>query len=61
MKIAILSRGPRLYSTHPKGSREILSGDVLLCFGKALTLKSLAPRARAAREAEATQDSPPPA
>ena len=28
---------------NPKGSREILAGDVLLCFGKALTLKGLAP------------------
>ena len=28
---------------NPKGSREILDGDVLLCFGKTLTLKSLAP------------------
>jgi ribosomal protein S6--L-glutamate ligase len=30
---------------NPKGSREILPGDVLLCFGKTLTLKSLAPHA----------------
>ncbi|MCA9505730.1 MAG: RimK family alpha-L-glutamate ligase, partial [Myxococcales bacterium] len=30
---------------NPKGSRELLPGDVLLCFGKTLTLKSLAPRA----------------
>ena len=29
---------------NPKTSREILAGDVLLCFGKTLTLKSLAPR-----------------
>ncbi len=28
---------------NPKGSREILAGDVLLCFGKTLTLKGLAP------------------
>ena len=31
---------------NPKGSREILSGDTLLCFGKTLHLKSLAPRKR---------------
>ena len=31
---------------NPKGSREILDGDVLLCFGKSLTLKSLAPSPR---------------
>ncbi|MEZ4219216.1 MAG: 30S ribosomal protein S6--L-glutamate ligase [Myxococcota bacterium] len=31
---------------NPKGSREILAGDVLLCFGKTLHLKSLAPRRR---------------
>jgi ribosomal protein S6--L-glutamate ligase len=29
---------------NPRPSREILAGDVLLCFGKTLTLKSLAPR-----------------
>jgi ribosomal protein S6--L-glutamate ligase len=28
---------------NPKTTREILAGDVLLCFGKAITLKSLAP------------------
>ncbi len=28
---------------NPKGTREILAGDVLLCFGKTLTLKGLAP------------------
>jgi ribosomal protein S6--L-glutamate ligase len=28
---------------NPRGSREILAGDVLLCFGKSLTLKGLAP------------------
>jgi ribosomal protein S6--L-glutamate ligase len=28
---------------NPKGAREILPGDVLLCFGKNLTLKGLAP------------------
>ncbi len=31
---------------NPRGSREILSGDVLLCFGKNLTLRSLAPPPR---------------
>lgn len=28
---------------NPRGSREILAGDVLLCFGKLLTLKTLVP------------------
>jgi ribosomal protein S6--L-glutamate ligase len=28
---------------NPRGSRDIMAGDVLLCFGKALTLKSLIP------------------
>jgi ribosomal protein S6--L-glutamate ligase len=28
---------------NPKGSREVLAGDTLLCFGKTLTLKSLVP------------------
>jgi len=28
---------------NPRGDREILAGDVLLCFGKTLTLKGLAP------------------
>ena len=31
---------------NPKGSREILPGDSLLCFGKSLTLKALAPRVK---------------
>ena len=31
---------------NPKVSREILAGDVLLCFGKNLTLKGLAPPQR---------------
>jgi ribosomal protein S6--L-glutamate ligase len=31
---------------NPKGTREIVPGDSLLCFGKTLTLKSLAPRTR---------------
>jgi ribosomal protein S6--L-glutamate ligase len=34
---------------NPKGSRQLLAGDVLLCFGKNLTLKSLAPRTGAPR------------
>lgn len=29
---------------NPKGTREVLPGDTLLCFGKTLTLKGLAPR-----------------
>jgi ribosomal protein S6--L-glutamate ligase len=40
---------------NPKGSREILPGDTLLCFGKTLTLKSLAPRKRAAKRRERSQ------
>ena len=34
---------------NPRGDREILAGDVLLCFGKTLTLKSLAPRNKRTR------------
>jgi ribosomal protein S6--L-glutamate ligase len=34
---------------NPKNTREILAGDVLLCFGKSLTLRSLAPRPKARR------------
>lgn len=43
--VVILSihRGP-IAIPNPKGSREILAGDTLLCFGKTLTLKGLAPR-----------------
>ena len=36
---------------NPKVSREILSGDVLLCFGKNLTLKGLAPPRRSGKKA----------
>jgi ribosomal protein S6--L-glutamate ligase len=35
---------------NPKVTREILAGDVLLCFGKTLTLKSLAPRRKAKKK-----------
>jgi len=34
---------------NPRTSREILAGDVLLCFGKTLTLKGLAPRKKPKR------------
>jgi ribosomal protein S6--L-glutamate ligase len=34
---------------NPRGDREMLPGDVLLCFGKNLTLKSLAPPRRPRR------------
>jgi ribosomal protein S6--L-glutamate ligase len=34
---------------NPKTTREIYSGDVLLCFGKTLTLKGLAPRGKRKR------------
>lgn len=46
---------------NPRGAREILPGDVLLCFGKSLTLKSLAPRRaeRRRRRPRAAQASPP--
>jgi ribosomal protein S6--L-glutamate ligase len=37
---------------NPRGSREILAGDVLLCFGKTLTLKGLAPPKRRRRRRE---------
>jgi ribosomal protein S6--L-glutamate ligase len=35
---------------NPRGSREILAGDVLLCFGKSLTLKGLAPSKKPRRK-----------
>jgi len=41
---------------NPKQTREILAGDVLLCFGKSLTLKGLAPRPR--RRTKHAQESP---
>jgi ribosomal protein S6--L-glutamate ligase len=46
---------------NPKRTREILAGDVLLCFGKSLTLKGLAPKpkprqARRRREPPAQGD-----
>ena len=40
---------------NPKGTREILAGDVLLCFGKALTLKGLAPRPKSRRRRRLTE------
>jgi ribosomal protein S6--L-glutamate ligase len=44
---------------NPKVDREILAGDILLCFGKNLTLKGLAPPARS-RRANASAASPDP-
>jgi ribosomal protein S6--L-glutamate ligase len=44
---------------NPKQSREILAGDVLLCFGKTLTLKGLAPR-RAHRRPRRRDPAPAP-
>ncbi len=48
---------------NPRGSREILAGDVLLCFGKSLTLKGFAParkpRKRRRRSAAAPLLEPP--
>ncbi len=44
---------------NPKGSREILSGDSLLCFGKTLTLKSLAPRTKKSGKRK-SKNAPPP-
>jgi ribosomal protein S6--L-glutamate ligase len=35
---------------NPQGGREILAGDVLLCFGKNLTLKGLAPPTRRSKK-----------
>lgn len=39
--LSILRRG--LTIPNPKGSREILEGDVLICFGKQMTLQALVP------------------
>jgi ribosomal protein S6--L-glutamate ligase len=41
---------------NPKQSREILAGDVLLCFGKTLTLKGLAPPKKARRRKSAAAE-----
>ena len=38
---------------NPKNSREILPGDVLLCFGKTLTLRGLAPKGKEKRRRRA--------
>ncbi len=46
---------------NPRGDREILPGDVLLCFGKALSLKALAPdkpRRRPRRKARGPDPGP---
>jgi ribosomal protein S6--L-glutamate ligase len=47
--VMTINRGS-LTIPNPKGAREILAGDTLLCFGKTLHLKSLAPRKRPARK-----------
>jgi ribosomal protein S6--L-glutamate ligase len=38
----------------PRSTREILPGDVLLCYGKAITLRSLAPPRKKRRAARST-------
>lgn len=43
---------------NPRGNREILPGDTLLCFGKSMTLKSLAPRRRPKRRKKASRAAP---
>jgi ribosomal protein S6--L-glutamate ligase len=44
---------------NPRQSRELLAGDVLLCFGKNLTLKSLAPPKPARRKRKARPKTQP--
>jgi len=46
---------------NPRGSREILAGDVLLCFGKNLTLKGLKPPRRPRKERVRRKGDLPPA
>ena len=46
---------------NPNKSREILSGDVLLCFGKALTLRGLAPKPERPRKRRRAKPVEPPA
>lgn len=46
---------------NPKGSRVILAGDVLLCFGKSLTLKGLAPTSNPRRRRRGSEAAPEPA
>jgi ribosomal protein S6--L-glutamate ligase len=41
---------------NPRGTREILPGDTLLCFGKTMTLKGLAPRKRPKRRKRKGKD-----
>jgi ribosomal protein S6--L-glutamate ligase len=44
---------------NPRGRREILAGDVLLCFGKSLTLKGLAPPKKSKRRRRKASDTSP--
>ena len=44
---------------NPRGSREIMEGDTLICFGKQLTLETLVPPLKEKRQAKKRQ--PPPA
>ncbi len=50
MDVLILSISRQgLVIPNPRGSREILPGDVLLCYGKLLTLKALVPPKKASK------------
>lgn len=44
---------------NPKSSREVLAGDVLLCFGNTMTLQQFAPRPRKRRRKKQKPASPP--
>jgi ribosomal protein S6--L-glutamate ligase len=47
--IVLSIRRGGLVIPNPRGDRELLPGDVLLCYGKALTLRTLAPTRRPRR------------
>jgi len=57
LDIVVLSiRRGSLAIPNPRGAREILPGDILLCYGKALTLKGMAPQRRRRRKRAQRQE-----
>jgi ribosomal protein S6--L-glutamate ligase len=54
VQVLSISRGS-VVIPNPRGDREILAGDVLVCFGKLLTLKGLLPLKRTRRLTEGSE------
>lgn len=55
MQVLSIQRGS-VVIPNPRGDREILPGDVLLCFGKMITLKGMIPPTKPRRAKKPKSD-----